>query len=406
MTQNPQPAPEPHGQAAPPSDAWTGARTLARYQMEAGRAPQVPVPHGTGHAPRQRRTWPAVVAASVLSATLAAGGTALALHGAAPEPATSPDAGRPAVMPASYSPDTAVQGVAAQVGATVVAIGVTTDQGGAEGSGVIISARGDVLTNHHVVEGARTLTVTLADGRIYDAEIVGTDPSTDLAVVRLTDPPADLAVAAFGSSDDLAVGEQVVAIGNPLGLSATVTSGIVSALDRPVVTGNPGERPVVTNAIQVDAAVNPGNSGGPLFDLSGSVVGITSSIATTSSASGSIGLGFAIPIDLASRVAEEIIQNGSASHAFLGVSLTDGEATADGGTRAGAKVMEVTGGSAAEAAGLRVGDVVVGIDGGTVTGADSLTGAVRSLVPGERVTLDVVRDGAAREVEVTLGSVA
>lgn len=172
------------------------------------------------------------------------------------------------------------------------------------------------------------------------------------------------------------------------------------------MTGGSGERPVVTNAIQVDAAVNPGNSGGPLFALDGSVVGITSSIASTSQKAGSIGLGFAIPADVATRVATEIIESGSASHAFLGVGLTNGEATAGGTTRSGALVMQVTDGSAAEAGGLQVEDVVVGIDGVTVTGADSLTGAVRALAPGQEVTLDVVRAGSLLKVQLTLGMAA
>lgn len=355
----------------------------------------------------RRRLWPAVVTASLLSATLAAGGTAALLTGTQPA-ATTPTAETAAatIQPAATHATPTVQEVAAHVGDTVVALAVTTQQGGAEGSGVIISAAGDILTNDHVVSGAHSIQVTLADARLYEAEIVGTDPTTDLAVVRLTDPPADLAVATLGDSDNLAVGAQVVAIGNPLGLAATVTSGIVSALDRPVVTANPGERPVVTNAIQVDAAVNPGNSGGPLFDLSGQVVGITSSIASTSAASGSIGLGFAIPSNLASRIASELIESGAASHAFLGVSLRNGEATADGTTRSGAQVMEVTSGSGAEAAGLRAGDVVIGVDGEAVTGADALTGTVRALAPGAKVALDVVRDGSLQKVEVTLGTAA
>lgn len=361
--------------------------------------------------PAQRRTSPAIVAASVLSAGLASGGTVLAINASSPDPTQVPAAHEAAraLVPAAnttngISTGTAVQVVAQSVGSSVVAITVTTAEGGGAGSGVIVSEAGDILTNEHVVQGASTVIVTLADGRIFDAGIVGTDPTTDLAVIRIVNPPEDLQVATLGTSANLTVGQEVVAIGNPLGLSATVTSGIVSALDRPVVTGNPGDKPVVTNAIQVDAAVNPGNSGGPLFDLDGRVVGITSSIASTSAHSGSIGLGFAIPVDLAARVADELMTLGSVQHAFLGVSLTDGEATAAGTTRTGAQVMQVTPGSGAERAGLEVGDVVVGIGGRPVSGADSLTGAVRALAPGQQVTLDVVRDGSDRSLHVTLGT--
>lgn len=352
------------------------------------------------------RTWPAVVAASLLSATLAAGGTAIALGGSPDTAAPASTSDAVAAVPAANGTSASVQEVAAQVAPSVVALTVISARGGSVGSGVIISSDGSILTNDHVVAGASTVTVTLADGRLYDAELVGTDPTTDLAVVRIVNPPRDLAVARLGHSDQLAVGQEVLAIGNPLGLSSTVTSGIISALDRPVVTGGSGERPVVTNAIQVDAAVNPGNSGGPLFALDGSVVGITSSIASTSQKAGSIGLGFAIPADVATRVATEIIESGSASHAFLGVGLTNGEATAGGTTRSGALVMQVTDGSAAEAGGLQVEDVVVGIDGVTVTGADSLTGAVRALAPGQEVTLDVVRAGSLLKVQLTLGMAA
>lgn len=296
------------------------------------------------------------------------------------------------------------QAVAAAVRETVVAISVSTGQGTAEGSGVVIDAEGHVLTNEHVVGDAAEdgLRVTLADGRVFAATVVGTDPTTDLAVIALTDPPADLAVASLGTSASVAVGEPVMAVGNPLGLDSTVTTGIVSATDRPVTTGRGGGTPVVTNAIQIDAAVNPGNSGGPLFDAAGKVIGITSSIATTSAGAGSIGLGFAIPIDLAGRVADELVATGEVSHAYLGVSLSDGTATVAGATRRGATVEEVVAGTPAEAAGLQVGDVITAIDGSPVSGATSLTGFVRALGEGDRVVLTVVRDGAevTRKVEL------
>nr|NLD41448.1 trypsin-like serine protease [Actinomycetales bacterium] len=354
---------------------------------------------------RERRVWPAVVTASLASAVLACGTTlgVVAATGGFDSPVTLPASS--AVVPASQLQEGSVERVAAAVRDSVVAIEVATTQGGSEGSGVVLDSAGHILTNDHVVSGAREIRVTLADGRIFAARMMGTDPTTDLAVIALVSPPADIVPATLGDSEALIVGEEVVAVGNPLGLSSTVTSGIVSALDRPVTTSSTsGRSPVVTNAIQVDAAINPGNSGGPLFDLGGNVIGITSSIATLSQGqSGSIGLGFAIPVGLASRVAEEIIATGAARHALLGVGLSDGVASAGGVTRTGAELREVVAGSAAAEAGLRTGDVVVSVDGRAVSGADSLTGFVRAESPGTTVRLGVVRDGAELEVEVALG---
>lgn len=296
--------------------------------------------------------------------------------------------------------------VAAAVQSSVVAIEVQTDSGGAQGSGVIIDRSGNIITNNHVVAGATTggLQVTLTDGRLFEAEIVGTDPTTDLAVIKITDAPSDLSPATLGDSSAVRVGEAVMAVGNPLGLSNTVTTGIVSAVDRPVSTSESGTEAVVTNAIQIDAAINPGNSGGPLFDGQGEVIGITSSIATLSSESGSIGLGFAIPVNLAKQIGSQLIDNGSAEHAFLGVSMTDGTATADGVTRRGAVVEQVSADSPAAAAGLQPKDVIVAIDDNPVGGAESLTAYVRELTAGSKVTLTIVRDGQTKKVDVTLAT--
>jgi putative serine protease PepD len=296
--------------------------------------------------------------------------------------------------------------VASAVQRSVVAIEVTTQQGGSQGSGVIIDDDGNIVTNNHVVAGAADggVEVTLTDGRIFPASIVGTDPTTDLAVIRIDDAPDDLTPAALGDSADLTVGEPVMAVGNPLGLANTATTGIISALDRPVSTAEDGGEAVVTNAIQIDAAVNPGNSGGPLFDAQGRVIGITSSIATLSSESGSIGLGFAIPVNLAKLIASQLVEDGTAEHAFLGVALSDGTATADGTTRRGAVVEEVTAGSPAAQAELKAKDVVVAIDGAPVAGAESLTAYVRARAAGEEATLTIVRDGAALDVDVTLAT--
>lgn len=297
------------------------------------------------------------------------------------------------------------EAVTEAVSPSVVSIQVASGQSGAEGSGVVMDDDGNILTNNHVVAGADQIQVTLSDGRLYEADIVGTDEATDLAVVRLQDPPRDLTPATFGDSDDVEVGEPVLAVGNPLGLANTATTGIVSAVDRPVqAAGEDGSTAVVTNAIQIDAAVNPGNSGGPLFDAEGRVIGITSSIATLSSGmsqSGSIGLGFAIPINLASDVGDQLIENGTAEHAFLGVTLADASATADGVTRRGAEVGEVTPGSAADEGGIQSGDVIVAIDGDPVNGAASLTGYVRERRSGEESTITLVRDGQTQDVTVT-----
>ncbi|NLE70639.1 MAG: PDZ domain-containing protein [Actinomycetales bacterium] len=366
--------------------------------------------------PPPRRPWRAVVVTAVVTGVVAVAGT-VAVQAALDD---RPDDAGPAqeqAAPEERAPETAPpvtadgtapdwQAVAEAVRPSVVAIAVRGPAGGSEGSGVVLDTDGRIITNDHVVAGGGRIMVTLVDGRVYEAEVVGTDPTTDVAVIALTDPPDDLVAAAFGDSDEVAVGEPVMAVGNPLGLDSTATTGIVSAVDRPVSTGSPGRgEPVVTNAIQVDAAINPGNSGGPLFDASGRVVGITSSILTTSRSSGSIGLGFAIPANLALRVATELVEDGAAAHAFLGVRLADGTArTADGTVRLGAVVVEATAGGPAADAGLRTDDVVVAIDDEPVSGAESLTAQVRERTPGDEVTLTVVRGGETRTVDVVLGS--
>ena len=210
--------------------------------------------------------------------------------------------------------------VAKEVSDSVVAIDVATSDGEAKGSGVVISDKGYIATNNHVISGAQQIQVTLASGAVYSAKVVGTDTTTDLAVIKLDNPPSDLKVAEFADSDNLAVGEAVMAIGNPLGYDDTATTGIVSALNRPVTVTDDDNNAIVTNAVQIDAAINPGNSGGPTFNAAGQVIGINSSIASTASSSGtagSIGIGFAIPSNLVKRVTNEIIDNGSVKHVAL-----------------------------------------------------------------------------------------
>lgn len=371
---------------------------------------------------RSRTPWGAIAVTAVLTAALASAGTVAAgqllerddatapaaAFDAGAEPTTEPTT-EPDIEPEAQAPGPVGEvdwaSVAAAVRPAVVAIAVRGPGGRGEGSGVVIDEAGHIITNDHVAGGGGEIAVTLTDGRVLEAELVGTDPTTDVAVVALTDPPDNLGVASFGDSDAVAVGDPVMAIGNPLGLDSTATTGIVSAVDRPVSTGSPmrGE-PVVTNAIQIDAAINPGNSGGPLFDAAGRVIGINSSILTTSQGSGSIGLGFAIPGDLAQRVAGQLVADGSAEHAYLGVGMSDGTATADGVTRLGAVVAEVGRGTPAAGADLRPGDVVVAIDGDPVSGSESLTAHVRERGPGDEVVLTVIRGGEARRVEVTLAS--
>jgi putative serine protease PepD len=309
--------------------------------------------------------------------------------------------------------------VAGAVEPSVVAVQVTGRSGSGEGSGVILDVKGHVLTNNHVVDGASgagSITVVLHDGRLFSAQVVGTDPSTDLAVLMIGSAPADLKAATLGNSTTVKVGDQVMAAGNPLGLSDTVTTGIVSATNRPVTTstrGNPyggstGEA-AVTNAIQTDAAINPGNSGGALVDSQGRVIGITSSIASLGSSfgggqAGNIGLGFAIPINESKDVADQLISTGKAQHAYLGVRLAEDTVTVDGVQRQAAILRLVEPGKTADKAGLRTGDAVIAVNGVKISGTESLVAQVRQFRPGTKVTLTVVRNGTRQQIDVTLGT--
>ena len=302
--------------------------------------------------------------------------------------------------------------VAKKVSGSVVAIQTQIQSGGqtgtAKGSGAIISKDGDIVTNNHVVSGATQIQVTLSDGSLYTAKLVGTDVTTDLAVIRLQNPPSDLTVADFADSDELTVGESVMAIGNPLGYENTATTGIVSALNRPVTVMDDENNEIVTNAVQLDAAINPGNSGGPTFNGAGQIIGINSSIATSSSSSssssssGSIGIGFAIPANLVKRVTNEIIKNGKVKHVALGVTVKTDTAEADGITRAGSAVQSVVSGGPAAKAGVQKGDVIVGYNGKTVGSNASLLGYVRATALGDTVKLTVVRNGKTVELNVTM----
>ncbi|MGV9182114.1 S1C family serine protease [Arcanobacterium canis] len=382
-------------------------------------APSSFVPAPTQKSKKSRPGWGALIAVSTIAALVGGGigyGAIYAQIGnARPAAMTSHSVsgGTPVVKQAAqHAPNW--QAVHQAVSPSVVAITNSSQEGSSSGSGVIIDSDAHIITNNHVISGAKELVVSLADGRVFKAKLVGTDPATDLAVIQLVDAPKDLAFAQMGDSSKVVVGEPVAAIGNPLGLEATMTTGIVSALDRPVTTqgenADPFSQrqvsPVVTNAIQIDAAVNPGNSGGPVFDSEGRVVGIASSIASIGQSrgqqAGSIGLGFAIPVNLAKNVADQLIKNGVAEHAFFGVTISDGVAQFNGQARIGAQVQSVTPGTPAAKAGIRPGDVITKIDGHNVSGGTSLTGYVRQYKSGDVVTVTFDRDGKLLDVDATL----
>ena len=391
----PQPAPQ-GPQPAPPS------------------ASQSPTPH---RGPGWLGTSALVLAGMVLSSGLTVGGVVgydLLSEGAdgttsTTAPATTDSA--PA-DPASTSASPDWNAVADRVGPSTVAIETSTPDGTAQGTGVIRGEDGTIITNNHVVAGSEgPLRVSLADGRMCEADVVGTDASTDLAVIRLVDPPDGLTPARFGDSDAVTVGQPVMALGTPLGLQNIVTTGIISALHRPVSTSgernaNPNDA-TYTSALQTDAAVNPGNSGGPLVNAAGEVVGINSSIASFPNAqqqAGSIGLGFAIPSRTVQLIADQLAENGSAQHAFLGVTARSAEAQSGAVTRKGAEVQEAAPDSAAAAAGVQTGDLIVAVDDIPVDSASGLTGVVRGLEIGSKHTLTVLRDGQEQDLTVTLGS--
>jgi putative serine protease PepD len=323
--------------------------------------------------------------------------------------------------PAASLPAGSVEQVAAKVVPSVVKLETDMGRQSEEGSGIILSSDGLILTNNHVVAAAKggpgapgapdapgdTQTkVTFADGNTTSFTVVGTDPSSDIAVVRAAGA-SGLTPITLGSSGNLRVGQDVVAIGSPLGLEGTVTTGIVSALNRPVAAGGDAQNQnSVLDAIQTDAAINPGNSGGALVNMNGELVGVNSAIATLggdsgAAQSGSIGLGFAIPVDQAKRIADELIQSGTASHASLGVQVGN-DAGADG-----AKIVDVTSGGAASAAGLPSGVIVTKVDDRVIGSADALVAAVRSKAPGDQVTLTYLDpSGKPQTVQVTLGKAA
>lgn len=261
--------------------------------------------------------------------------------------------------------------------------------GGATGSGFVIDEQGHIVTNQHVVADAESVSVEFSDGSEVDAEVVGTDPSTDIAVLDVNRPAARLTPLNFASEGSLEVGDQVVAIGSPFGLEGTLTTGVISALGREITAPNGF---TIENAVQTDAALNNGNSGGPMLDTQGRVVGVAAQIRTESG--GNVGIGYAIPGDTAQRVARDLIADGSVKHAYLGVSLPE-----DGA----AEIQEVVNGGPAESAGLRAGDEVTAVDGDAIESGDELRAAIDAKRPGDKITLTITRGGDERTEQVTLG---
>ena len=364
---------------------------------------------------RRRRRTAALLLCGALLCSGTGATTALLVDDDAPATTTTTIArSGGTVQPVGTTTGGTAQSAAATIGPSVVTIAVTSSAAGpfgaaqttsGTGSGIVLRSDGTILTNNHVVAGATRVTVTFDDGSTAPATVVGTDPTSDLAVVR-AEGVSSLTPAVFADSDDLAVGQAVLAVGAPLGLSSTVTEGIVSTLDRPVRTGDGASEQSVIDAVQTDAAINPGNSGGALVDLEGRVVGVNSAIATAGDgSSGNIGVGFAIPSNDAVAVAEQLIADGTADHPLLGVSVGETRGPAQGSAgQDGAVLTAVTAGGPAEDAGLQAGDVVTAVGERTVVDADSLIVAVRDHAPGEEVEVTYERDGREATTTATLAS--
>ena len=429
------PAPAPQHQPWPPAAAGTPAFGTPSYGTPSYATTGQGLP---GHAPagtpatgsvpplfqaaqpepaRRSGRWRLGVAAGLVGAALIGGGAGAGVMALTDDGgvATAGGAAAQSVVIKDAQNATSTTAAAAKAAPSVVTIYVSTSSGSGSGSGVVLSADGYVLTNNHVVTldsstDSATVQVRTADGTLYDATVVGTDPTSDLAVVKLADA-SGLTPATFAVSDDVQVGDLAVAIGAPLGLSNTVTDGIVSATNRAVQTGSTQTDSTVIDAIQTDAAINPGNSGGALVDAAGEVIGINSAIATVatsdvpgqeSSQSGNIGVGFAIPGNTAQRIAQEIIDTGKATHALLGVTAQTASDGSDSAVGTGAELATVQDGSPAADAGLQKGDVITAVGDRVVTSSTELTAAVRSAQPGDTVTLTVRRGEDSSQVDVTL----
>ena len=298
-----------------------------------------------------------------------------------------------------------IAALAARLIPAVVSIAVSGGRNSGTGSGFFLDSDGFILTNNHVVESAANrgrITVETSDGKKYPATLVGRDSSYDLAVLKINVQAAP--TLQLGNSDQVMVGDSVIAIGSPLGLSGTVTAGIISSKNRAVTTGNGFGESSFINALQTDAAINPGNSGGPLVDSTGAVIGVNSAIATlgVSSQAGSIGLGFAIPINQAKKTAEQLINTGSATYPIMGISV-DTQFTGAGALISN-ESTGITPGGPADKAGLRKGDLIVALDGSEIENSDELIVAIRSKNIGDKVKVKYKRNNITREVDVVLAA--
>jgi len=437
--QHPGYASAPSGATTPTGQAFGPAATDAH--------PTLAMPSSTSTAPRKKSSVPRV-AALLVAAALVGGGAGLGgtyaglnLWGGSNTSAASGPSAITVNNPDSVNNTSAV---AAKVVPSVVTISATAGQSGGTGSGVILSQDGYVLTNTHVVtldgqSGSAKISVTTSDGKVYSAKVVGTDPTYDLAVIKL-DNASGLTPIEWADSSKLNVGDNAIAIGAPLDLPNTVTTGIVSALNRSIQVASsaapsdgtdqqqqePGQespfrfdfgqgqeqqsasQTIKIAVIQTDAAINPGNSGGALVNNEGKLIGINVAIASAGGSSsggqsGNIGVGFSIPSDIAKRISQEIIDNGSATHGLLGASVQDA-ASIQGATTTGAYIADVSSGGAAQAAGLQKGDVITKVNGIPVTNSIDLTAQVRALAAGSKAEITYNRSGQEKTAEVTLGS--
>jgi putative serine protease PepD len=408
FTTHPQPARSAEEPTVTLPNGPYGGYTGADFPAPAGVPPLNAYSQPPAVVERPKRRAGGLIAAAAIAAVLGAGTGIGSYAFLQNDGSVSPISLSSGAAPQSPTLDGTVAAAAAKIEPSLVTIAVQAGGSGGIGSGVVLDKDGHILTNNHVIAAAAQggeITVTFHNGTTATAKIIGTAESTDLAVIKV-DGVSDLNPATFAKSTELTVGQTVVAAGAPLGLAESVTSGIVSNTARPVRSGNNND--AVYLAVQTDAAINPGNSGGPLVDLNGAVVGINSSIASTSSGAdggqpGNIGIGFAIPSDVASRVANELITTGKATNAALGVTLTGSDSELPTGV--GVSLQEVISGGAAEQAGLRAGDVVTKINDFHTTTADGLIAATRFYAPGTSVTVTFIRDGGpAQTAEVTLGT--
>lgn len=402
--------PAPPG--ASPSPAAARAPGVRPATSRVGAFPPIPTGERTGPMPRPAPRVAAVAMLSALVGALLGSGLMIAYHDSrAAEPAGDPLVPSPDVFAPTVESDGSegldrVAAIAAAVVPTVVQVDVEgggpLGQGTGNGSGVIYRSDGHIITNNHVVDGADAVEVVLADGTRLDADVIGTDPANDLAVLRVD--RTGLPAIQVGDSSDLVIGELAVAVGSPFGLEGTVTSGVVSAVNRDIPVGGPGGGTTMFNVLQTDAPINPGNSGGPLVSGDGRLIGINSAILTTGATPANAGVGFAIPSNTAVAIADELIEQGFVRHPLLGVQGSDlSEQLAERlGVEAGAYVDAAQPDTPAAEAGLRADDVIVAVDDVKIDSMTDLVREIRNRAVGDRVTVTYIRQGAEESVEVTL----